>query len=161
MRKINPDHIEAVIKEINQAPYFRLLSITISELGLGYANLNCSINEKHHHPFQGVHGGVFCSVIDTAAFWAAYCEADENRGLITLDVNTNILGSVSDGDLTVTGRCLKKGRTIFMTEATATNSDGKLVATGTSKLLASDDLPSVQSALESISGQSLPPKFLE
>lgn len=159
MKEINPVHVEAIISEINQAPYFQLLSMTIKQLGVGYAELVVEIAEKHHHPFQGVHGGVYCSAIDTAAFWAAYCQADEDYGMITLDVNTSILGSVTDSNLIVEGRCLKKGRTIFMTEATATNAEGKLVATGTSKLLASKDLPNPQSALELISGRSLPPKF--
>jgi len=160
MNKINPTHIEAVIREINQAPFFRLLSLTINKLGIGYSQVVVEIQGKHNNPFWGVHGGIYCSAIDTAAFWAAYCEADEDKGLITLDVNTSILGSVTNSNLIVKGRCLKMGKTICMTEATATSTEGKLVATGTSKLFTSNELPSVKTTLETISGKALPPKFL-
>ncbi len=160
MKKINPDHLEAVIAEVNRSPYFQLLSMTLNEMGIGFSEVNIEIREKHHHPFQGVHGGVYCSAIDTAAFWAAYCEAEEDTGLITLDVNTNILRSVSNSNLVVKGCCLKMGKTICLTAATAIDKHGKIMATGTSKLLASHDLLSVQIALESISGRSLPPKFI-
>lgn len=34
MRRLNPEHIEAVIKLINQGPYLKLLSMEVKELGL-------------------------------------------------------------------------------------------------------------------------------
>ncbi len=36
MKKINPEHVKAVIALINQGPYFMLLSIKVCELGAGY-----------------------------------------------------------------------------------------------------------------------------
>ncbi len=160
MRELNPAHLEALMAAINQAPYFRLLSMTVEELGLGFSVVAVDIDTKHNHPFGGVHGGVYCSAIDTAAFWAAYGEADEEAGLITLDVNVNILAPVSDGRLIVKGRRLKMGKTICLTEATAETRTGKIIATGTSKLLSSRDLPSIPHALNLASQQTLPPKFV-
>jgi uncharacterized protein (TIGR00369 family) len=161
MRELNPAHIESLIAIINQAPYFKLLSMAVKELGVGFSVVEVDIENKHNHPFGGVHGGVYCSIIDTAAFWSAYGEADENSGLITLDVNVNFLAPVMDSKLIIKGRCIKTGKTICMTDATATTRTGKIIAAGTSKLLTSYDLPSIPKALNLASERELPPKFIE
>jgi uncharacterized protein (TIGR00369 family) len=119
------------------------------------------LENKHNHPFGGVHGGVYCSAIDTAAAWSAYCEIDENDALITLDVNVNILAPITDSKLIVKGRRIKIGKTICTTEATATNQDGEIVANGTSKLVVYRDMPVIRQAFESYSFKKLPPKFIE
>lgn len=37
MRKLNPEHIKALIELSNQRPCFRLLSMEVQEMGAGYA----------------------------------------------------------------------------------------------------------------------------
>jgi len=161
MKKLNPAHIDALLPAINQAPYFRLLSMSIKEIGMGFCVVEVEIENKHYHPFGGVHGGLYCSAIDTAAFWSAYAEVDESAGLLTIDVNVNILAPVFEDKLIINGRCIKAGKTICMTEAEASTPDGKIIAQGVSKLLRSPNLPGIPEALASLSGPSLPPKFLE
>lgn len=52
----------------------------VCELRKGYSKITVALDRKHLNPFGGVHGGVYASVIDTAAYWAAYCEMEENAG---------------------------------------------------------------------------------
>ena len=40
MPKLNPLHVEAVITAINRGPFFRHLSMSVSELGTGDAIVN-------------------------------------------------------------------------------------------------------------------------
>jgi len=160
MSDLNPAHIDALLSTINQAPYFRLLSMSVKEVGMGFSLVEIEIENKHYHPFGGVHGGLYCSAIDTAAFWAAYGEVDENAGLITIDVNVNILAPIFNDKLVVKGRCIKVGKTICMTEATASTRDGKIIATGVSKLLISQNLPGISETLNASPLSSLPPKFV-
>lgn len=160
LRELNPAHVETLISAINQGPYLSLLSMTVKELDFGFCLMEVDIENKHYHPFGGVHGGVYCSAIDTAAFWSAYAELEETTGMITLDVNVNLLAPVINSKLIIRGRSIKVGKTICTTEATATTQTGKIVATGTSKLLVSEELPAIPQALTNFSGHSLPPKFL-
>ena len=79
---------------------------------------------------------------------------------MTIDVNVNVLAPIFKGRLMVKGRSVKVGKTICMTEATAEDEEGKIIATGVSKLLASQGLPGIPQALTTSSGDALPPKFL-
>ena len=160
MKELNPAHIESLISMINRGPYFKLLSIVVKDIGIGYSLVEVDIENKHDHPFGGVHGGVYCSAIDTAAAWAAYCEIDENAAFITLDVNVNILSPIVNSTLIVEGRRIKIGRTICTTEATARNREGKIIANGSSKLVIRRDTMDMKHGPNPFSLKSLPPKFI-
>ncbi|MEK6737265.1 MAG: PaaI family thioesterase [Planctomycetota bacterium] len=73
MRKLNPEYIERVTQFVNHSPYFELLSMKILDVGLGFSLLEVHLAEKHLQPFGFVHGGVYASIIDAAAFWALFC----------------------------------------------------------------------------------------
>ena len=73
MKKINPEHIKTVIDICNQGQYFKLLSMEVREIGIGYCKVEVDLQNKHLNPFGGVHGGVYSSLIDTAAYLAVYC----------------------------------------------------------------------------------------
>jgi len=47
MRELNPKHVEAVIKIINQGPYFRHLSMPVKEIGMGYSIVELDIGNEH------------------------------------------------------------------------------------------------------------------
>lgn len=89
-----------------------------------------AMEKKHLNPFGGIHGGVYSSLIDTAAYWAVYCELDENIGLISLDLNVDNLAPVKEGKLIVKGRRIKIGRNVCLAEAMVTNEEGKPLAHG-------------------------------
>lgn len=74
MKTVNPKHIEQLLTLINASPYFKLLNIEVCELKKGYSKIIVRLEEKHLNPFGTLHGGVYASAIDTAAYWAAYCE---------------------------------------------------------------------------------------
>lgn len=119
MRNINPKHIEELLLLINQGPYFQLLNMEVSELKRGYSKIIIQLEEKHLNPFGGIHGGVYASIIDTAAYWAAYCEVDEDMGYTSVDVSVNNLSIINSGKLIVEGKSLKVGKSICLCEAQA------------------------------------------
>ena len=71
MASLNPDHVTAVLSAINQGPFFRHLSMPVTDMGIGYSVVELDVVDEHLNPFGGIHGGVYASVIDTAAYWAA------------------------------------------------------------------------------------------
>jgi uncharacterized protein (TIGR00369 family) len=153
MRKVNPDYLLAVSELANNCPYFRLLSMKILSLSPGSALMEVEMEEKHLQAFGFVHGGVFASIIDTAAFWSAFCELDENVGITSVDLKLNYLAPVRKGKLIARGTRLKLGKTLGLGEADIRSEDGKLIAQGTSTLIV---LPGFGFA----NGSELPPKFL-
>lgn len=160
MRKLNPEHIAALIPLLNRSPYFDLLSMVLTDMGIGYSLVETGPDRKHFNPFGGVHGGVYASIIDTAAYWAVYCEQDENDGLITLDLKVDYLAPADGGKMIARGKSIKAGRTICLGEALVTDSRGRKLAVGTSKLMVTKRLQTVPEALETAEGEDLPPKFL-
>jgi uncharacterized protein (TIGR00369 family) len=48
------------------------------------------------NPFGGLHGGVYASAIDTAAYWSAYFDLPEENGLISIDIKVDFLAPVLD-----------------------------------------------------------------
>lgn len=160
MQRLNPNHIAAVIDLINRGPYFQLLSMQVAELSLGYSRVVVDLERKHLNPFGGIHGGVYSSLIDTATYWAVYCDVAEDAGYISIDVSVDNLAPVKGGRLIVEGRRIKAGRSICIAEATVTDHKGRPVAHGKSKQMVTLGLQSIAQAVSAMGGQPLPPKFI-
>lgn len=160
MRIINPEHIKRILDMINQGPYFILLKMEVKELGIGYSRVECELENRHLNPFGAVHGGVYASLIDTAAYWASYCEIDEDAGYISLDVQVDMLSTSKNGLLVVEGKRIKVGRSICKTEAIIMDSHGKILAHGTSKQMIIPGLQTINQAAMAMGYKSIPPKFL-
>ena len=160
MASLNPDHVQAVIKAINQGPFFNHLSMPVKEMGIGYSIVELKVGKEHMNPFGGIHGGVYASVIDTAAYWAAYCELEKKVGLISIDLKIDYLSPISDGLIITKGRSIKIGKTMCLAEATATNKEGKWLAHGTSKMMVTKGLQTIEDAFKFTGSKALPPKFI-
>lgn len=160
MRRMNPEHSRAVIQLINQGPYFRLLAMTVCALEIGYARVELDLAHQHLNPFGGIHGGVYSSLIDTAAYWASYGDIDENAGLISLDLTVDNLAPVKSGHLVVEGRRIKAGRNICLAEASITDEQGKILAHGVSKQMVTPGLQTIAQAVAAMGHAVLPPKFI-
>jgi len=158
---LNPEHTRALLEMINQAPFFRHLSMEVRTLDPGYCRVEVDLDTKHLNPFGGLHGGVYAALIDTAAYWAVYCDIDEDVGLISLDLKVDNLSTARDGRLIVEGKRIKVGRSICLSEATVTDGEGKLLAHGSSKQMVTPGLQSIPEAVAAMGHQPLPPKFLD
>ena len=151
MVKLNPDYVEAIKRVVNTSPYFSLISMEIKDLEPGHTRLEVTLEEKHLHPFAMVHGGVFASLVDAAAYWALYAEVDEGKWLTTVEMKLNLLAPARAGKLVAEGRTIKLGRTLGLGEARVEDEEGKLLAYGVGTFMIVPDrgLP-----------ESVPPKFL-
>ncbi|MBT4087944.1 MAG: PaaI family thioesterase [Deltaproteobacteria bacterium] len=160
MSSLNPDHVQAVINAINEGPYFKHLSMPVREMGEGFAIVDLQVGNEHLNPFGGIHGGAYSSIIDTAAYWAVYCELEENVGLISIDLKIDFLAPISSGVITAKGRSIKMGKTMCLAEATAMDENGKWLAHGTSKMMVTKGLQTIEDAFNFTGSQALPPKFI-
>jgi uncharacterized protein (TIGR00369 family) len=153
MRKLNPEYVRIVSAAANRSPYFSLMSMELKDFAKGSSLVEIELQEKHLQPFGVVHGGVFSTIIDAAAFWAVYPEVDEDAGMTSVDLKLNYLAPATAGKLVAAGRCIKLGKTLGLGEATVTDQDGRVLAHGTSTLIV---LPGISFAHDG----PLPRKFL-
>ncbi len=160
MLRLNPAHIKAVMEIINHGPFFKHLSISLKEIGKVYSLVELDMGKAHQTPFGAIHGGVYASAIDTATYWALYCEIEEDVGMISLDLNIDFLAPVNKGNLFIEGQSIKVGRSICLSKATAMDGDGKWLSQGSSKLMVGKGFQSIQEAVCSMGSTPLPPKFL-
>jgi uncharacterized protein (TIGR00369 family) len=136
MKTINPEYIERVNHLINHCPYFDLLSMAISEVGAGFSVMEIELAQKHLQPFGFVHGGVFASIIDAASFWSLFYEIeDQDTGVTTVDLKLNYLAPAVSGKLIAKGRQIKMGRTLGYADAEVTDSEGRILAHGSSTVI--------------------------
>ena len=130
MKTLNPEWLKAAIDNINQCPFFELLSMRLLDLAPGSSELEIDVQTKHLQPFGIVHGGVFSTIVDAAGFWAVYADLDEDLGLTTVEMKLNYLAPVTNGRITARGRRIKTGRTIALAESQIENEEGRLLAHG-------------------------------
>jgi len=132
----------------------------VTEMGIGYSVVELEIRREHLNPFGAIHGGVYASAIDTAAYWAVYCELGEELGFVSIDLKIDNLAPMNHGKLIVKGRSIKIGKTICLAEATATDQQDKWLAHGTSKMMVTSGLQTIENAMHFTGTQKLPPKFI-
>jgi uncharacterized protein (TIGR00369 family) len=154
MLRINPKYVLAVAAGATRSPYFQLLSMKLVEFDIGSSLIEIEVQGKHFQPFGMVHGGVFSSIIDAAAFWAVYPEVDEDCGMTSVDLKLNYLAPSSGGKLIARGRRIKLGKTLGLGEAEVIDESGRILAHGLSTLIV---LPNLAFEVK----EPLPPKFLD
>jgi uncharacterized protein (TIGR00369 family) len=154
MKRLNPEYLKTVLRQVNTSPYFTLLSMQIKDLDWGHSRLEVVVQEKHLQPFGNVHGGVFSSLIDAAAFWAVYTQVDDGVGMTTVEMKLNYLAPAAKGYMIAKGRGIRVGKTLCLGEASIENEGGLLLAHGTATMMILKDLR--------LQGESdVPPKFLD
>lgn len=115
----------------NMSGFREVLGFSISEWEPGRAVITAEMNERHLNRNGFVHGGVFVSLIDSAAgLCGTYCTVTGNvRRCITISLNTHFMNPVKEGVLRIEANLVSRGNKIFFVEARVT-CDGTLIATG-------------------------------
>ena len=160
MGKLNPAHINAVMEAINKGPFFKHLSMTVKDLGVGSCLVELEVGNEHLNPFGALHGGVYAAAIDTAAYWAVYCEVDENVGMISIDLKVDYLAAFKSGKLITKGRSIKIGKTMCLAEAGVFDKNDKWLAHGISKMMVTKSMQTMRKVTDYLNELHLPPKFI-
>jgi 1,4-dihydroxy-2-naphthoyl-CoA hydrolase len=93
------------------------------------------LGPDQHTPWGVVHGGVYCSVVESAASIGASLAVQE-RGQFAVGVNNNtdFLRPMTAGRIDVVAEPVQQGRTLQLWQVLLTRADGKLVARGQVRL---------------------------
>jgi uncharacterized protein (TIGR00369 family) len=118
-------------------PISRMMGFTLVEVGEGVAVFECEPAEFHYNPIGAVHGGLACTLLDSALGCAGHTTLPADVGYTSIDLNVRYLRPIThaSGLLRATGRVVKPGRRVIFTEGELTDAAGRAVATATSSLL--------------------------
>jgi 1,4-dihydroxy-2-naphthoyl-CoA hydrolase len=110
---------------------FQIVEVTGSRV-TGHVDLG----PEHHTPWGVVHGGVYCTIIESAAsIGASTAVADRGQFAVGVNNSTDFLRPMTAGRLEVLAEPVQQGRTLQLWLVTLTRADdGKLVARGQVRL---------------------------
>ena len=115
------------------------LGVRIVRSGPDEVVLEYDVDDRHRQPYGIVHGGMQCTVIESAcSMGAAIAAASRGQSVVGIDNHTSFIHAVRAGRLTVTARPLTRGRRSQLWQADVHGEDGTLVASGRVRLLALD-----------------------
>ena len=95
---------------------------------------------RHYNPLGTVHGGWFCTLLDSALGCAVHTTLAAGRGYTTLELKVNMLRPLTDSVPLVRaeGKVIQCGRQVAMAEGRIVGADGKLYAHATTTCLIFD-----------------------
>jgi 1,4-dihydroxy-2-naphthoyl-CoA hydrolase len=101
--------------------------------------LSCDVKPDLLQPYGIVHGGVHCSLIETAASVGAALWFADRGNVVGVANHTNFIRAVREGTLTVTASPVQRGRTQQLWQVDVTDADERLVARGEVRLANLED----------------------
>ena len=119
------------LDKYDQAPVGQLIGMQIEphqqpEL----ARVRLFVDKHHHNPMGTVHVGIIALLVDTAMGVCFGRTLDDSQTFGTIDLRVDFIRPVTTGELTATGRLVKRGSRVGFLQAEVHNQHGKLVATG-------------------------------
>jgi 1,4-dihydroxy-2-naphthoyl-CoA hydrolase len=119
-----------------EAPFDNELGLVITELSPDCARAQLEIQPKLHQPMGIVHGGVYCTMIESMASLAAYTWFSKQGGgsVVGVNNNTDFLRAIRAGTVYGTATPLHRGRRQQLWLVTITDSDDRVVARGQVRL---------------------------
>ena len=92
------------------------------------------VRPELHQPFGIQHGGVYCSVVETAASVGGSLWLGDRGQVVGVSNQTDFLRAVREGELTAVGTPVHRGRSQQLWQVEITDGDGRLVARGQVRL---------------------------
>ncbi|MEE1621635.1 PaaI family thioesterase [Zafaria sp. J156] len=123
--------------ELPGPPIASLMDFTLAEVDAGTVAFTCEPNESHYNPLGIVHGGLVCTLLDSALGCAVQTTLPRGQGYTSLEIKVNYLRAVTAGSglLTCTGTVVKPGSRVAFAEGKVVDASGKVVATASGSLL--------------------------
>ncbi|MQA08589.1 MAG: hotdog fold thioesterase [Pseudonocardiaceae bacterium] len=132
------DYLEAMIEgKLPPPPISGLLDMRGISVSDGQVVFGCTPDESTYNPIGLVHGGLVCTLLDSAAGCAVHSTLPAGTGYTSAEIKVNYLRPIHahTGELTARGWVTKPGRRIAFAEADLRDPDGNLLATASSTCL--------------------------
>jgi len=116
------------------APIGALLGFALEEVEHGRAVFSFQPGEEHYNPIGSVHGGVYATLLDSAAGCAVHSTLPRGMAYTSLDLSTRFLRplTVDTGKVRAIGTVLSQGRRTALAEAGLYDEEDRLLGHATS-----------------------------
>lgn len=128
------EYLRAIARgELPAAPIADLIGFSISEVDEGRVVFECSPAECHYNPIGTVHGGLACTLFDSAMGCAVHTALPAGVGYTTVELKVNFLRPITTetGRLSCEGRTIHVGGRIATAEARLLDDSGRLLGHAT------------------------------
>jgi len=119
------EKLKAGHKGIN--PFLDFLDVTLVELKDGYARFKMPVRPEYLQGAKAMQGGLMVALADETIAHAMMTQLNPGEGLTTIELKSNFLAGVSDGDLVATATVFKKGQSLMIGDCLVTDNKEKNV----------------------------------
>ena len=125
------EFLQAIIAgELPPPPMAALVGAELLAVGDGEALFSCTPDESTYNPMGIVHGGLLCTLLDTAAGCAVHSLLPAGAGFSSIELKVSFLAPLQAGDrIEVRGRVLRIGGRVAFAEAHARDTAASSSAT--------------------------------
>ncbi|HMA52735.1 MAG TPA: PaaI family thioesterase, partial [Magnetospirillaceae bacterium] len=119
--------------ELPYPPIIETLNFILLEVEKGRAVVQGVPLFAHYNPIGSVHGGWYCTLLDTALACAVHSTLPRGKGYTTLELKVNMIRPITDktGPVRAEGRIIHTGNQTAISEGSLFDSNGKLYASAT------------------------------
>ena len=114
--------------------FVALLGLTFDEVSGDRVVIRWKVRPELHQPYGIQHGGVYCSVVETAASIGGALWLGDKGNVVGVSNQTECRRGGGDGELTAVGTPVHRGRSQQLWLVEITDADGRLVARGQVRL---------------------------
>ena len=112
----------------------KTLGLTYTEMSGDRVVISWSITPDQHQPFGIVHGGVYCSVVESAASLGAATWFGGRGKVVGVSNHTDFIRAASEGTMTAVATPVHRGRSQQLWLVDITDDQERLVARGQVRL---------------------------
>jgi 1,4-dihydroxy-2-naphthoyl-CoA hydrolase len=124
------------MQPLSEAPFDKELGLVFTEISPDRTRAHLDVAPKLLQPMGIVHGGVYCSIVESLASVAAYTWIAANGGgsVVGVNNNTDFLRAISSGMVYATATPIHRGRRQQLWQVIIVDSNDRLVARGQVRL---------------------------
>jgi uncharacterized protein (TIGR00369 family) len=124
-------------------PIAALLGMSILRIEPGQVTFGLDVGEHLYNPIGSVHGGVFCTLLDSAMGCAVHASLDRGQAYTTLELKVNMVRALTMNtpSVTATGQVISGGRRVVTASGRIAGPDGALYAHATTTCLVFEPRP--------------------
>ncbi|HME64642.1 MAG TPA: PaaI family thioesterase, partial [Streptosporangiaceae bacterium] len=110
------DYLRAIAEgRIPPAPIAALLGMGIVDVQPGRVTFSLEVGEHLYNPIGSVHGGVFCTLLDSAMGCAVHSTLGRGQAYTTLELKVNLVKALTlnTPSVVATGQVISAGRRVL------------------------------------------------
>jgi uncharacterized protein (TIGR00369 family) len=125
------------------SPFDDLLGLRLEEIGPDQVTASIVVDpEKHTQPWGAIHGGVYCTIVETLATIGATVSALPAGKIASgIENHTSFLRQIRSGELRARATAVTRGRQLHLWSVTITDLENRPLAHGSVRVMLLDPPP--------------------